>query len=159
MNLQFLGTSDNCAISKLPLNVHRQHLQAPTSSTTSSLRSPALKMRPVPASAGSALRNWTRYSLPTSSPSSQSSRLAAGAVATSTASTSSSQRRLQSSDAASSSFESPFRNKNVNTYKIPSFKAYASPGTEISNRVFQYFMAGSMGLLTAAAAKNTVQGM
>ena len=29
---------------------------------------------------------------------------------------------------------------------------------ESSNKVFQYFMVGSMGLLTAAGAKATVQG-
>lgn len=30
---------------------------------------------------------------------------------------------------------------------------------ETSNRTFQYFMVGGMGLLTAAGAKATVQGM
>ncbi|KIV93500.1 ubiquinol-cytochrome c reductase, iron-sulfur subunit [Exophiala mesophila] len=104
-------------------------------------------MRPVPASAGSALRSWTRHTLPSSS--SSSSRLAAPAF------TSSSQRRQQSSEASGSSFQSPFVTKD--TTKIPSFKAYQSKNSEVSNRVFSYFLAGSMGLLAAAGAKATVQ--
>jgi len=44
------------------------------------------------------------------------------------------------------------------TTKIPNFKAYRSGSSEVSNRVFQYFMVGSMGLLAAAGAKATVQG-
>lgn len=115
-------------------------------------------MRPVTASAGSALRSWTRHTLPTSATTS-TSRLAA--VSATTASHPSSQRRLQSADAGSSSFESPFQNSKPSTYnttKIPSFKSYASKGTEVSNRVFSYVLVGSMGLLTAAGAKATVQG-
>jgi hypothetical protein len=42
--------------------------------------------------------------------------------------------------------------------KIPSFKAYRSGSSQMTNRVFQYFMVGSMGLLAAAGAKATVQG-
>ncbi|OAL31970.1 hypothetical protein AYO22_00840 [Fonsecaea multimorphosa] len=112
-------------------------------------------MRPVPASTGSALRTWARHSLPTSSPSasSQSSRLAVTA-------SNIPQRRLESSGAeapGSTSFQSPFRTQKYDTHKIPSFKTYESKNSEITNRVFQYFMAGSMGLLAAAGAKNTVQ--
>ncbi|KIW33355.1 ubiquinol-cytochrome c reductase, iron-sulfur subunit [Cladophialophora immunda] len=112
-------------------------------------------MRPVPASAGSALRTWTRHSLPvnSSSASSQSSRLAITA-------SNIPQRRLESSGAeatGSTSFQSPFRTTKYDTHKIPSFKTYESKNSEITNRVFQYFMAGSMGLLAAAGAKNTVQ--
>lgn len=56
-------------------------------------------------------------------------------------------------------FESPFRGENENpTTKIPSFADYMSKKPETSNKVFQYFMVGSMGLLTAAGAKATVQG-
>lgn len=116
------------------------------------------KMRPVPASAGSALRTWTRHSLPTSSStsSSSSSRLAAAGITASNVP----QRRSQTGAASgSSSFESPFGKKTAyDTHQIPSFKTYASKNSEITNRVFQYFMAGSMGLLAAAGAKNTVQG-
>ena len=56
-------------------------------------------------------------------------------------------------------FDSPFKNeKNNPTTKIPDFKAYMSRRNETTNRTFQYFMAGTMGLLTAAGAKATVQG-
>lgn len=115
------------------------------------------KMRPVTASTSSALRSWTRHTLPTSATSS-TSRFAAVSAA-GTASPSSSQRRLQSSDSGASSFESPFQHAKYDTTKIPSFKNYASKGSEVSNRVFSYFLAGSMGLLAAAGAKATVQGM
>ena len=56
-------------------------------------------------------------------------------------------------------FESPFKNKDENpTTKIPSFANYMSKKGETSNRTFQYFMVGGMGLLAAAGAKATVQG-
>lgn len=56
-------------------------------------------------------------------------------------------------------FESPFRDEDTTpTTKIPSFAKYMSKKPESSNKVFQYFMVGSMGLLTAAGAKATVQG-
>ncbi|KIX08451.1 cytochrome b-c1 complex subunit Rieske, mitochondrial [Rhinocladiella mackenziei CBS 650.93] len=108
-------------------------------------------MRPAPASAGSAMRGWTRHTLPTST--TPSSRLS---VVSATTSSSSSQRRLASGGVASSSFASPFGRPKYDTTKIPSFKAYESPNSEITNRTFQYFMAGTMGLLAAAGAKNTV---
>lgn len=57
------------------------------------------------------------------------------------------------------SFDSPFRNPDVSpSTKIPSFKNYMSKKGETSNKTFQYFMVGSMGLLAAAGAKATVQG-
>ena len=56
-------------------------------------------------------------------------------------------------------FESPFKNKDGNpTTKIPSFGHYMSKRGETSNKTFQYFMVGGMGLLAAAGAKATVQG-
>ena len=56
-------------------------------------------------------------------------------------------------------FDSPFKNKEENpTTKIPSFGHYMSKRGETTNKTFQYFMAGSMGLLAAAGAKATVQG-
>ena len=54
---------------------------------------------------------------------------------------------------SSASFNSPF-----DTNKIPDFGAYKSRGSETSNKVFQYFMAGTMGGLAAVGAKATVQG-
>ena len=56
-------------------------------------------------------------------------------------------------------YASPFANKEDNpTTKIPSFAKYMSKKRETSNKTFQYFMVGGMGLLTAAGAKATVQG-
>ena len=56
-------------------------------------------------------------------------------------------------------FESPFKSADENpTTKIPSFGHYMSKKGEASNKTFQYFMVGGMGLLTAAGAKATVQG-
>ena len=56
-------------------------------------------------------------------------------------------------------FESPFKGKETNpTTKIPSFANYMSKKGETSNKTFQYFMVGGMGLLAAAGAKATVQG-
>ncbi|ETN45247.1 cytochrome b-c1 complex subunit Rieske, mitochondrial [Cyphellophora europaea CBS 101466] len=115
-------------------------------------------MRPAPSSAGAALRSWTQHALPTSQSSSAAARLATSSVASQT--TVVQQRRHQSSPsqaASTSSFDSPFRSNKVDSNKIPSFKAYRAKSPEVSNRVFQYFMVGSMGLLTAAGAKATVQ--
>ncbi|KAL1955511.1 hypothetical protein VTO42DRAFT_8465 [Malbranchea cinnamomea] len=69
-----------------------------------------------------------------------------------------SQQRAKSSDAAAStSFDSPFASESPSTLKIPSFKKYASGRSGTSNKVFSYFMAGSMGLVSAVGAKATVQ--
>ena len=56
-------------------------------------------------------------------------------------------------------YESPFKNRDENpTTKIPSFAKYMSKRGQTTNKTFQYFMVGGMGLLTAAGAKATVQG-
>ena len=56
-------------------------------------------------------------------------------------------------------FQSPFRSIDKNpTTIIPDFSAYKSKRGESTNKTFQYFMVGSMGLLAAAGAKATVQG-
>jgi len=57
------------------------------------------------------------------------------------------------------SFDSPFKTIEENTTKIPNFKNYMSKKGQTSNKVFQYFMVGTMGALSAAGAKATVQGM
>ncbi|KAL8713007.1 MAG: hypothetical protein Q9220_002867 [cf. Caloplaca sp. 1 TL-2023] len=55
-------------------------------------------------------------------------------------------------------FESPFRDEDSRpTTKIPSFANYMSKKPEGNNKLFQYFMVGSMGLLSAAGAKATIQ--
>lgn len=42
---------------------------------------------------------------------------------------------------------------------IPDFGKYMSNKGEGKNKVFSYFMVGTMGALSAAGAKSTVQGM
>lgn len=58
---------------------------------------------------------------------------------------------------ASPSYTSPFKGTEDKGNKIPDFGKYMRGG-EGSNKVFQYFMVGTMGALTAAGAKSTVQG-
>jgi len=61
--------------------------------------------------------------------------------------------------AAKSSFESPFSRtkESSSTLKIPSFGKYVSKSSVQSNKVFAYFAAGSLGLISAVGGKNTVQ--
>jgi len=57
-----------------------------------------------------------------------------------------------------SSFDSPFKGMgNDKTAKIPDFSHYRSSAGSNRNLLFQYFMVGTMGALTAAGAKATVQ--
>jgi ubiquinol-cytochrome c reductase iron-sulfur subunit len=69
------------------------------------------------------------------------------------------QKRTQA-DASTSHAEwnSPFSrgtSGKQDTTKIPSFKAYKR-GSETSNKVFQYFMIGTLGGISAMGAKDTV---
>jgi len=65
--------------------------------------------------------------------------------------------RCQAS-ATDSSFDSPFRGLGGDkASKIPDFSHYRSKQGSNSNLLFQYFMVGTMGALTAAGAKATVQ--
>lgn len=112
-------------------------------------------MRPVTQAASSAARQWTRHALPVPS---STSRIVTAAPE--------SQRRLVSTGTqggghAPTSFDSPFgqnQKEATDFNKVPSFKAYMSKRSEPTNRVMQYFMVGSMGVLAAAGAKATVQG-
>lgn len=55
------------------------------------------------------------------------------------------------------SYTSPFKGESK-ANKIPDFSKYISKGSETSNKLFSYFMVGTMGAITAAGAKSTVQG-
>lgn len=56
-------------------------------------------------------------------------------------------------------WDSPFRDEDSKpTTRVPDWGKYMSKRPEANNKVFSYFMVGSMGLLSAAAAKATVQG-
>ncbi|KAI1181909.1 ubiquinol-cytochrome c reductase iron-sulfur subunit, mitochondrial [Nemania serpens] len=57
---------------------------------------------------------------------------------------------------AASSYSSPFKGESKST-KIPDFGHYFAKGTSNTNLLFSYFMVGTMGALTAAGAKSTVQ--
>ncbi|KAI0120348.1 ubiquinol-cytochrome c reductase iron-sulfur subunit, mitochondrial [Hypoxylon sp. NC0597] len=60
----------------------------------------------------------------------------------------------QLSDAGS--YSSPFKGEPKST-KIPDFSHYIGKGSANTNLLFQYFMVGTMGAITAAGAKSTVQ--
>jgi ubiquinol-cytochrome c reductase iron-sulfur subunit len=72
------------------------------------------------------------------------------------------QRRKAGTDASSSDaqFTSPFHRGTrgeQDTTVIPDFGKYKSKGSEQGNRLFQYFMVGAFGGLSALGAKDTVQ--
>lgn len=72
-------------------------------------------------------------------------------------------QKRSASDASTSHAEytSPFHRGTSNkqdTTAIPSFNKYRASGSEQANKVFQYFMVGAFGGLSALGAKNTVQG-
>lgn len=66
------------------------------------------------------------------------------------------QRRGISEAASTSSYDSPF--KTEKTTNIPSFAKYRTSGGENSTKLYQYFLAGTFGAVTAFGAKKTVTG-
>jgi len=58
---------------------------------------------------------------------------------------------------ASSSYESPFKGESKSS-KIPDFSKYMSKGSGGTNQIFGYFMVGTLGAISAAGAKSTIQG-
>lgn len=58
---------------------------------------------------------------------------------------------------ATSSYESPFKGERTTT-SIPDFSKYASKAAPQKNLVYQYFMVGTFGAITAMGAKSTIQG-
>ena len=97
-------------------------------------------MAPLPTATSTALRACARQRLPAAS-------LAAIQC-----------RRKADAARPGAAFDSPFEQPHHDTNKIPDFSRYMSRRGETSNRVFQYFMAGAMGAITAAGAKATVNG-
>jgi hypothetical protein len=96
----------------------------------------ALTMPALANSARAVARSWTAHQMPVAR---------AGVTA------------MQTRNASASSFDSPFKGSPDST-KIPSFAAYRNKNGEQSTKVFQYFMVGTMGALSALGAKATVQG-
>ena len=108
-------------------------------------------MAPLAKAAAPALRRWSRphVLLKTETPLALAKPASAALV----------QHRDQSNEAA---FDSPFHRSGGTTRtttNIPTFGKYRSNRSEIGNRVFQYFMVGTFGAVTAMGAKATVQGM
>ncbi|KAK5165597.1 ubiquinol--cytochrome-c reductase catalytic subunit rip1 [Saxophila tyrrhenica] len=70
------------------------------------------------------------------------------------------QRNVSDASTSHSDFKSPFHRgttpNHQDTTVIPSFGKYKN-GTETGNKMFQYFMVGAFGGLSAMGAKNTVQ--
>ncbi len=99
-------------------------------------RPPAPTMPALANSARAVARSWTAHQMPVAR---------AGCTA------------MQTRNASASSFDSPFKGSTDST-KIPSFAAYRNKNGEQSTKVFQYFMVGTMGALSALGAKATVQG-
>lgn len=70
------------------------------------------------------------------------------------------QRNLADASTSHAAFKSPFTRGTggeQDTTVIPSFAKYKK-GSETGNKMFQYFMVGAFGGLSAMGAKNTVQG-
>ncbi|KAH7353311.1 ubiquinol-cytochrome c reductase [Plectosphaerella cucumerina] len=62
----------------------------------------------------------------------------------------------RAADSTASSYSSPFKGTQKGD-QIPDFKDYVSKNSKATNQLFGYFMVGTMGAITAAGAKSTVQ--
>ena len=58
---------------------------------------------------------------------------------------------------STSSYQSPFKGAS-DTNKIPDFSKYMSKGSGSKNQLYGYFMVGTLGAISAAGAKSTIQG-
>jgi len=56
---------------------------------------------------------------------------------------------------SSSTYESPFKGETKS--KVPDFSKYMSKGSGSTNALFSYFMVGTLGAISAAGAKSTIQ--
>lgn len=64
---------------------------------------------------------------------------------------------VRPADQAWTSYSSPFKGEQK-AGKVPDFGKYYNGSGEGGKKLFSYFMVGSMGAITAAGAKSTVQG-
>lgn len=62
-----------------------------------------------------------------------------------------------STSLAAGSYSSPFKGESKAS-KIPDFSHYANKSSWNTTNLMGYFMVGTMGAITAAGAKSTVQG-
>ncbi|EAQ87583.1 hypothetical protein CHGG_04202 [Chaetomium globosum CBS 148.51] len=62
---------------------------------------------------------------------------------------------LRDSSSSSSSYQSPFKGESKTN--VPDFSKYMSKGSGSTNALFSYFMVGTLGAISAAGAKSTIQ--
>ena len=63
---------------------------------------------------------------------------------------------VRAGGSSTSSYESPFKGTS-DTNKIPDFSKYMSKGAGGKNQLYGYFMVGTLGAISAAGAKSTIQ--
>jgi ubiquinol-cytochrome c reductase iron-sulfur subunit len=66
-------------------------------------------------------------------------------------------RPVAPSGEVSSSYTSPFKGAQKTT-QVPNFNHYMTKKSPSTVQLFQYFMVGTMGAISAAGAKSTIQG-
>lgn len=128
-------------------------------------------MAPISRAVASAARIWTRHTLPhptTSVLPKPSAAITCQQTRNRADSAFDSPFQPRKSDSpkdqpyADTDFDSPYHRSggtSRTTTDIPDWSKYKSGKDELTNRVFQYFMVGSFGAITAMGAKATVQGM
>lgn len=65
--------------------------------------------------------------------------------------------RAGAGSSSTSSYQSPFKGTSDSS-KIPDFSKYMSKGSGSKNQLYGYFMVGTLGAISAAGAKSTIQG-
>lgn len=65
--------------------------------------------------------------------------------------------RADSHSSSDTTWSSPFKGEPQTT-RVPDFSKYMARNSASSNKVFSYFMVGTMGAITAAGAKSTITG-
>lgn len=65
--------------------------------------------------------------------------------------------RAGAGSSSTSSYQDPFKGTS-DTNKIPDFSKYMSKGSGSKNQLYGYFMVGTLGAISAAGAKSTIQG-
>lgn len=115
---------------------------------------------PLHTKAATPLLRWTRHQLPTAV--ARAPAVVASLQQTRAASSAETHNYQKANEYPGDQFDNPFHRSGGTareTTNIPSFGKYKSTQNEVTNRVFQYFMVGTFGALTAMGAKATVQGL
>jgi hypothetical protein len=64
---------------------------------------------------------------------------------------------VSASGSTSPSYTSPFKGAQKST-QVPDFSHYMAKSSGSTNQLFGYFMVGTLGAISAAGAKSTIQG-